>query len=211
MERKSLYDISWKVSEKEYREDPAYSYSVISKFNKEGFNNLSSLYDKVESPSLIFGSAVDILITEGEEAFNSKFEIAEFPNISDTLIQVTNKLFDKYSNIYRSINFIPDEEISQIGIKCGYYANPKYNTYRIKKIREECAIYYNLLFISKDKILINTEEYNHIMRCVDTLKNSYNTKDYFSPNNPFDDSIEKHYQLKFKGVFNNIPIRCMAD
>ena len=49
MERKSLYDLSWKVSEEEYRADPAYSYSTIARFNREGFDNLDKLYDKVEN------------------------------------------------------------------------------------------------------------------------------------------------------------------
>ena len=37
---KSLYDISWKVNEEEYRSDQAYSYSTIARFNREGFNVL---------------------------------------------------------------------------------------------------------------------------------------------------------------------------
>ena len=46
MERKSLYDLSWQVSEEEYRADPAYSYSTIARFNREGFDNLDKWYDK---------------------------------------------------------------------------------------------------------------------------------------------------------------------
>ena len=40
---KSLYDISWKVSEEEYREDSALSYSTLARFEREGFNNLDKL------------------------------------------------------------------------------------------------------------------------------------------------------------------------
>ena len=32
MERKSLKDISWQVSEEEYRQDPALSYSTLAKY-----------------------------------------------------------------------------------------------------------------------------------------------------------------------------------
>ena len=47
MEKKTLFDISWKVSEDEYRNDSAYSYSTISRFNREGFDNLDKLFDAV--------------------------------------------------------------------------------------------------------------------------------------------------------------------
>ena len=67
---KDLKRISWVCSEEEYRADPAYSYSTLAKYNREGFNKLDSLFDKVESPSLTFGSAVDSIITGGEEEFN---------------------------------------------------------------------------------------------------------------------------------------------
>ena len=62
MERKSLYDISWKVSEPVYRADPALSYSTLSRYEREGFNNLDKLFDRLETPSLTFGSCVDTLI-----------------------------------------------------------------------------------------------------------------------------------------------------
>lgn len=35
MERKSLYDISWKVSEPVYRADPALSYSTLARYEEK--------------------------------------------------------------------------------------------------------------------------------------------------------------------------------
>ena len=67
---KSLYDISWQVSEKEYRADPALSYSTLARYEREGFNNLDKLFDRLETPSLTFGSAVDSIITGGQEEFD---------------------------------------------------------------------------------------------------------------------------------------------
>ena len=34
--------------EDEYRADPAYSYSTIAKFDREGFDKLETLFDKVD-------------------------------------------------------------------------------------------------------------------------------------------------------------------
>ena len=75
---KSLYDISWQVTEEEYRADKALSYSTLAKFKRSGFNGLNNLFDKVETPSLTFGSAVDSIITGGEEEFNERFFVAKF-------------------------------------------------------------------------------------------------------------------------------------
>lgn len=210
MEEKSLYDISWKVSEEEYRADPAYSYSTIARFNREGFNNLDKLFDKLETPSLLFGSLVDTLLTDGQEEFDRRFEVADFPVLSDALIQITRSLFNSFNTQYRSINDIPDNIIAEIGEQNNYYANAKYASYRIRKIREECAEYYNLLFLSTDKTLVSTTDYQDALKCVDTLKNNPSTKWYFEDNNPFDD-VQRFYQLKFKGEFEGIPLRCMAD
>ena len=53
---KSLKDISWLVDESTYRADKALSYSTISKFKREGFEHLDTLFDKVESPLITFFS-----------------------------------------------------------------------------------------------------------------------------------------------------------
>ena len=97
MERKSIKDISWQVTESEYRGDPALSYSTLARYEREGFNNLDKLFDKVDSPSLVFGSAVDTLITGSEDEFNEHFIVAQLDNPpSDTLITITKRLFDIY-------------------------------------------------------------------------------------------------------------------
>ncbi len=66
---KSLKDISWLVDEPTYRADKALSYSTISKFKREGFEHLDTLFDKVESPSLLLGSLVDCLTTDPPEEY----------------------------------------------------------------------------------------------------------------------------------------------
>ena len=80
MNKKSLKDISWLVTEDVYRADSALSYSTLARYEREGFNNLDKLFDKLETPSLTFGSAVDSIITGGQEEFNERFIVAEFPS-----------------------------------------------------------------------------------------------------------------------------------
>ena len=208
---KSLSNISWNVSEETYRADPALSYSTLAKFERGGFNELGKLYDKVESPSLTFGSAVDSLITGGEAEFNERFIVAEFPSISDNLIQIARTLHARYGDLYRSVDLIPDNVLAGIGKECDFYANDKYANYRVKLIKESCGEYYNLLFLSTGKTILDTLTYSDVIRAVEALKVSENTREYFNGNDPFTPEIEMLYQLKFKATLNGIDYRCMFD
>lgn len=208
---KSLKDISWLVTEEEYRADSALSYSTLAKFERGGFNELNKLFDKVESPSLTFGSAVDSLITGGEAEFNERFLVAEFPSISDNLIQIARTLHTRYGETYRSIDMISDNILAEVGKECEFYANDKYTNYRVKLIKENCNEFYNLLYLSVGKTILDTQTYNDVLRAVEALKTSENTRIYFNGNDPFTPEIEMLYQLKFKAALNNIEYRCMFD
>src|SRR5574344_191538 len=94
MNRKSLKDISWDVDEATYRADSALSYSTLARYEREGFNGLPNLFDKLETSSLTFGSAVDSIITGGQEEFDSRFLVAEFPVIAGSIIKILKDLFE---------------------------------------------------------------------------------------------------------------------
>lgn len=211
MERGSLRDISWNVSESEYRKDPALSYSTLSRYEREGFNKLSTLFDSIESPSLTFGSCVDCLITGTEEDFNRQFMVAELENpLSDTLISITKALFNRWSSEYDNMKNIPEEDILYTiqDIQWNNHWLPKT---RVKKIKEDCASYYKLLYLAEGRQIISSYMYNDVLNVIDKLKSSDATRFYFEPDNMFDMFIERFYQLKFKAVFNDIEYRCMPD
>ena len=209
--KKSLSSISWDVSEETYRADPALSYSTLAKFERGGFNELGKLFDKVESPSLTFGSAVDSLITGGEAEFNERFIVAEFPSISDNLIQIAKTLHARYGESHRSVDTISDSILAEVGKECDFYANDKYANYRVKLIKEGCGEYYDLLFISTGKTILDTQTYSDVLNAVEALRVSENTREYFNGNDPFTPEIEMLYQLKFKATLNGIDYRCMFD
>lgn len=209
--RKSLRDISWNVSEQEYRQDPALSYSTLARYEREGFNNLDKLFERIESPSLTFGSAVDTLMTGSEEEFNELFMVAQLNNPpSDTLVTITKRLFDRWKDDFTSILDISDDDIIATieDIQWNNHWLPKT---RAKKIKEDCAAYYKLLYLSEGKTIISSMVYQDVINTVDKLKNSDATRFYFEQDNAFDDSIERLYQLKFKATFDDVDYRCMAD
>lgn len=208
--RKSLKDISWQVSEEEYRADKAYSYSTLAKFDREGFENLDKLFDKVESPSLLFGSMVDTLLTDGETEYEKRFFVADFPVVSDTIKDIIKELHNLYGEEYMNLTNISDEKILFVTDLHKYQQNWLPKT-RVKSILEKGEQYYDLLHLSKDKTLVTVQQNQDARDCVNLLKTSSATKWYFEDDNPFDNSVERLYQLKFKGEFEGIPVRCMAD
>lgn len=210
MERKSLRSISWDVSEETYRADPALSYSILARYEREGFNNLDKLFDRLETPSLVFGSAVDAIITGGQEEFDERFMVAEFPSTPDSIIKMVKSLFSQYGDSYRSLITIPDDAIIKETEYQSYQMNWKPET-RAKVIKEKGTDYYNLLFIVGSKTILDTQTYQDVCNAVRALKESKSTQFYFAENNPFEPDIERFYQLKFKACLEGIEYRCMFD
>lgn len=204
---KSIVDISWQVSEEEYRADKAISYSTLSRFDREGFRKLDSLFEKISSPSLLFGSAVDTMVTDGLKAFNDRFIVCEFPSLSDNLIIIAKGLFKHYGDKYRTVDLIPDEEI--LSYTLGY--QPTWgNEARLRNIRSKCGEYYKLLNLAGDKEILSQRDYNDVIACSNELKTNPYTKAFFNIN-PFDTRFEKVFQLKFKAKYEGIDVRCMMD
>ena len=225
---KSLYDISWKCSEPEYRADPALSYSTLAKYERKGrFNALPTLFDKDTSPSLTFGSLVDCLLTGSKEEFDSQFLVAEFPKLSDALLLMTNTLFARYGKVvdeidamfgeahfYATVEEIPDAYLSEVGKQCDFWANDKWDNVRAKKIREGgISEYYKLLVLADGQEVINQKDMDDAYEALEALRTSDDTRFYFAPNNTEVDGVERLYQLKFKGEDPNAhtKFRCMAD
>lgn len=211
--KKSFKDISWQVPESVYRADPALSYSILSTYEREGrFNSLSHLEDKKSSPSLTFGSIVDCLMTDSEEEFKKRFIVAEFPDIGDQLVLVTQDLFRQFgtpveknteadsfeAKYYPKLEDIPDADISATCVSNNYYANDRYTKFRVKQVREKCGDYYNLLMISQGKQIISITDKADADNCVKALYESKASGDLFRI--PTDPMIEAFDQLKFKCI-----------
>lgn len=209
MNKVSFYNISWAVTEEEYRADPALSYSTLSKYERSGFNDLDSLFDRIETPSLTFGSAVDSLITGSRKEFDERFVVADFPVMSPSVLQIVKQLFANFNKKYDKLNDIPDKDIIDLTEVVKFYPNWRPQT-RAKAIKEQGEQYYRLLYLAKDKTVLDSQMYQDVLKTVDALHTSEATKWYFQEDNPFE-NIERLYQLKFKANLNGIMYRCMAD
>lgn len=206
---KSLKELSLDITEEEYRADPSLSYSTLAKYERAGFSGLSTLFDRIETPSLTFGSIVDSIITGGQSEFDERFMVADFPNISDTIIKIVKRVYFLWGKEYSVLSDVPENKVIEVAKEFNY--QPTWgNAAKMKHIStgEE---YYNLLFLAGDRTIVDTNTYNEAIAAVSALKGSNATKWYFEDDNPFDDSIERLYQLKFKATFEGIDYRCMMD
>ena len=207
---KSIRELAWNITEEEYRADPAISYSTLSRFEREGWRKLSTLFTKIDTPSLTFGSVVDTLLTDGTEAFNEKFIVCDFPPLSDSLVSITKELHKRFSSEHSKLSTIDGKYIDEVALSNNYYSNPKYANYRVKNIKESCDEYYSLLTLAGEKTVLSQSDYDDAIRCVEELRTNSVTK-YFFSNDPWDTDIEKVFQLKFRAEYEGIPVRCMFD
>lgn len=209
-----LNRISWEVSEDTYREDSALSYSIISRYLRDGFGCLDRLFDKVETPSLAFGSAVDAIITGGMNEFNKKFIINSLP-IDDETFGIFKNIYNTFED-YPKFTSIPVIQVSQELKNNGFWPADKWSDEKryegfIKKLKGYTESVWDYCRQLANKTALSQETYQDVLNCVESLKNSKSTYFYFQPDNPFDERWSREYQLKFKATFDNVDYRCMAD
>jgi hypothetical protein len=207
--QKTLDQISWNVPESVYREDPALSYSTLARYEREGFDKLDSLFDQISTPSLTQGSMVDALITGGEDEFNERFYVADFPPISETQQQIADTLFDKYRDQYAGFSAIPADKVVEVSDSIGW--NNRWGTKsKMENLTKSCSQYYNLKYLSGDKEIVSASTYAKVLAMVNALKDSPSTRNYFMPDEPFS-NVKRYYQLKFKATLEGIDYRIMMD
>lgn len=202
-------DITWDVDEETYRADPSFHYSMLSRYAKEGFKCIKNIRDFSEkTPSLIFGSVVDCLITGGENEFNKRFYILDY-KISDTLKQITEQIYNRNFIVYKSIEDIPDDKILESIEEIEYYNNLKPEK-RVEKIKTGCKDYYIELVNVNGRCVINRETYDDAVKTVESLKEYSLLKTIFF-NNPFDENNEILFQAKFREELCGMTFKCMFD
>ena len=211
IQRKSLRDISLDIDENSYREDGCMHFSTIANYDRGGFNAIPTLFDKKDTPSLQFGSCVDLMITGTPEEFEQTYLVVDLNvDTSSPLINVTKGLFNIYKDSYSSLNEIPDSVRLSALDEIGYCKTWKPAT-RLEKLNTMGSEYYRLLYMAQDKIIISTDMYNDALACVKALHESPATKFLFAANNPFEPEIERLYQLKFNAEYKGVSFSIMID
>ena len=204
---KSLKDLSLQISEEQYRENPALSYSLIATYEKGGFSSIPHLYDKKESDALTFGSMVDTIITEGMEKFQEKFVIADFKIPSDSIKEVIDFLLEHSTEEF--FEDIPDDVILTTCDLKEYQMRYKAET-RLSKIKLEGEAYYNTIRQIGNRKVVSDEVYQEVLAVVGALKSHTQTSKYLQQTKE-DSNIEFLYQQKFSTNLGGLDVRCMFD
>lgn len=209
---KSLKEIALQIDEPTYRKMPELSYSILSRFQSVGFD-INKLQEKISSTSLLFGAATDAILTGGKEEFDRNFMVTDLPNIPESASNCVKIIWNKYKDTYKHLEDIPTETLNIELQLNGFWPNSRYSAQaRINGFfKNPVEEYYQLNYIAENKSIINTELYRQILQAVNALKTSPATKDYFAEDNPWDNNIERLYQLKFRADLNGIGYKCMMD
>lgn len=197
-------------TEEEYRKYPAMDFSMISKFNREGFEKLDSLKEHVNTASLSFGAAVDCLITEGVDAFNKKFIVADFKKVSETIKNIVEALYTIESKKNSNVR-LPDISLDDIIDTCDAFQwQPNWKDLtRYEKIIAQGSDYFDFLRTVGDRKLLDPDFYQKVMEVYYKLKESNTTKFYF--NESTETGIDKFYQLKFTAFLKGVEYKGMFD
>lgn len=204
----TLQEASLNVSEQEYRDYPCLSYSALSKFDREGYECVETLFTPISTPSLVFGSVVDCLLTQGEEAFNNSYTVMQATLPPESILNVVLEL----NNTCQSplLALVSDEDIINAANVQEYSKHWKDAT-RVNKIRELGSEYYDFLKSNQNKIIIDQKTAEDAFKCVEALKTDPITRDYFMVS-PIENR-EILYQLQFvsKDQLSGIEYKGMLD
>lgn len=211
MIKNSLKRIAWDVPEEEYRAHPALSYSNLSKYERGGFGSIATLFDKVESPHFLFGSAVDTQITEGLDRYLEKYWVGEVPEMGPAQVEIIKTVISMVPEAEDNFALASDILIAEVAKAAEYQKNWKAETI-VSRIRETAETYLEFRKQTEGKEVIPAALNQEIGKTVECLQNNPTTENYFRQTNPLDDSIEYLDQMKFKAVLEDgIEYRCMLD
>lgn len=182
------------LPESEYHAYPAWSYSLIAKYAKDGFASIATLHEPTTpTPSMEFGSLVDTIMTKSRKEFDDEYVIDE---TGVTCPPAEREVFDKLLSMVVANSCFDDlnhgiifAAISQCDTFCSKY---KKDDTRLAKLRES-KDYYDLRRTGKK--VVSKSDFEDAVDMSRALWTSDNTKDIFRKGEK--DGVEYIYQVQF--------------
>lgn len=170
---------------------------------------------KVQSSEqhFIFGSVVDMILTESKEDFDKKYAvIPDDTGVSEVVAKIIKGIYDDVSYLVEEKTL--EDYKSEILEYCKYEQyQPRWkDETRVNKIIEQGAKYFDILKESGTRSIITETEYAKAINCVMALRTDKYTSKYCQKksNNSDIEIIDKHvivfdYQgLEFKGELDRV-------
>lgn len=204
---------AWNISEEEYRDNNILSYSLLAKYEREGFESIPTLFEKTQTNSLSLGSALDAYYTD-KENFDCRVKHVQTDlDLSIKSAQIVMEIWKDFHKEYPILEAVLDNKpdyICDIYLK-DFYQNLKPKS-KISKIYDDKNLLdlYTVLDESfNGAVLLNNKSWetlNSMIYCV-----SQHTKINNILCGENDNEIKRYYQIKFKTTINNREYRCMFD
>lgn len=209
MEKLDINKLRWNTSDEEYHALQVMCYSVLSKYERGGFSSIPTLWDNIESPSLLIGSAIDTMVTE-PSAFKDLFYVMR------SNIDIASKTAAFVEAVFKEMPMeIFEDALNKVSVKAianevSYYANLKEETI-VKKLLEDSDVnlYYEDLKLSDGKKMLTSNQYQKVLDCVRALhSNPLSEKLLFEP---LPENKERFFQVKFLVTLEGIEYKVMFD
>lgn len=164
-----------------------------------------------EKGHFLFGSAVDVWITQGKANFDAQYYESEGKKPSDTIMSIVKMVFDSLLNANQEI---PEAHLTDVN--SGYITAAldfhKYQSRwkpetRINKIIEEGALYFEELKESHGKTILSKEQSNVVHKIVMSLQSHKYTERFFKD----DENIDIFYQVPIYFMTSDIPCKALLD
>lgn len=201
---KSLRDYSLNISEEEYHAYPAWSYSLIARYAKEGFSSIATIHDPIAATSSMeFGSLFDCIITDGENLDNRYV-------VSDTTPPPAEKLV--YDNLLKKTNEpfaeIPQEMLITAIEDTGYSSKYKKLDTQLSHLNE-FSEYYDVRRTGRKAV--SREDMEDALQMASNFKSNPFIKKLFG--DPY--NTEYIFQLQLVANMNvkgkKAKVKCMLD
>ena len=203
---KSLKDYSLNLSEQEYHEYPAWSYSMIAKYARNGFSAIATIHDKTKpTPEMEFGSLFDSILTKGKKTLDD-YAVVDF-NVPEAERKVLDALLAKFSIPFLEISM---NDFLGTADSVSYQMKWKPDT-RYQKVAAYSG-YYDTLRSGK-KIVSQKDwddavEMARIFRTDPYLKTLFGTKNTEEVEYIYQPQFVVEYETKLHG---RVKVKCMFD
>jgi hypothetical protein len=187
---KDFRETSWKVTEQQYREDPALSYSILSRYAKEGVKGLREMVldgKKLETRSLGFGSLLDCLVTDASN-FNDRYYIATVEMPTDNMKAVCDRLLSENEGIKDPRELADDVLVQAYDMT---YNNNYSPATKARIVKTDGFPYMEVVLSAGGKTIVSTADYRKATEALQALQDDRHVKEVLA-------SPCIYYQLKYK-------------
>lgn len=204
---KQLSDYAFKMEEANYHSKQCLSYSILSQYERNGgFKWLPEKWEDLWAPSpkseaLLFGGAVDALITDGQDKFNAEYRVLDIPPVQDKIKQVIDRMIEL------GIEWHDTDGMLRVLDEMQLYPTWRKET-RVNKLNEGYA-YYQAVATKDNRRILTRDVYEHVLSVCQDLHNSNLVSSLMFDALP--SHQERFFQLKFSTRFGGIEYKIMCD